>query len=140
VKPDLGDPQLVRMEFHPLTRIGALELYRVIESVKRTRAETMDSRDFTTRTPLIPVGEVSGPFEISKRYFDEIKEKLLVDSRYAGKYVAILNGRLVDSSTDKIELAKRVFENYGYVPVFVDYVSKDEKRYVRFRSPRRARS
>ena len=60
---------------------------------------------------------------------------LLQDPRYNGNYVAIVNGKLVDSDPDKTILVKRAYEKFGYRPISTfDSVSK-EKEYAEFSSP-----
>ena len=42
---------------------------------------------------------------------------------HRGKYVAVHEGRVVDSDDDKIGLALRVYEKYGYIPIYVGLVT-----------------
>ena len=54
--------------------------------------------------------------------------ELLKDPRYRGRYVAFFEGRVVDSDEEKGRLARRVYERYGYVPIYIDLVAPDERR------------
>ena len=40
-----------------------------------------------------------------------------------GVYVAFYGGRLVAEGTDELEVARRVYESIGYVPIYVGLVS-----------------
>jgi hypothetical protein len=42
---------------------------------------------------------------------------------HAGRFVAVHEGRVVDSGDDKIALALRVYGKYGYVPIYVGPVT-----------------
>ena len=54
--------------------------------------------------------------------------------RYQGKYVAVVDGDLVDFDSDKAAMVMRVVRKYGYRPIYADRVS-EEKEYVEFSSP-----
>lgn len=71
--------------------------------------------------------------EIEKKMFDIKKEEYLPD--FEGKYIALENGKLLDSDIDFSALAKRVYEQHGYRPIFMPLVTKDERKY-RIRSPK----
>ena len=73
-------------------------------------------------------------FEIERKAFEELRPQLLKDSRYAGKWVAIVDGNLVDSDSDHRKLVMRVHEKYGYRPIYADKITR-EKQYVEFPSP-----
>lgn len=61
------------------------------------------------------------------RTFVHLKPQLLKDPRYAGKYVAILNGKVVDSDSKKLELALRVQRKFPNEAPFVAEVSGKER-------------
>jgi hypothetical protein len=68
-----------------------------------------------------------------KQAFWAMRTELL--QRYEGQYVAIYQGKVVDNDQDKVALALRVYQTYGYVPIFVHQVSR-QKPVTRFiRSP-----
>ena len=66
--------------------------------------------------------------------FVRLKPSLL--SSYRGKYVAIHEGKVVDSGDDQIAVALRAYSNYGYVPIYVGLVSDEAHPIVRIPSPR----
>ncbi len=72
-------------------------------------------------------------FERQKLFFEENLNNLL--TRYKGKYVAIINEKVVDSSRNEMKLIKKIYKKYGYVPVYIKKVSS-EKILLRVSSPR----
>jgi hypothetical protein len=67
-------------------------------------------------------------FHKEKEAFLLMREDLMLDRTYIGKYVAVLHGRVVDSDTNKAVLAKRVYEKHGYVPIYITQVADTTKR------------
>jgi hypothetical protein len=55
---------------------------------------------------------------------------------HRGKYVAIHEGKLVESGDDKIEVALRAYARHGYVPIYVTLVTDEPPQVVRIPSPR----
>jgi hypothetical protein len=55
---------------------------------------------------------------------------------HRGKYVAIHEGHVVDSGDDKIALAMRAYDRFGYIPIYVGLVAERPLRPVRIPSPR----
>ena len=68
------------------------------------------------------VSENAALFEAEKRTFWALRERLL--DQYEGEYVAIHQGRVVDHDTDKIKLGLRVYQRFGYRPIYVQLVSR----------------
>jgi hypothetical protein len=58
-----------------------------------------------------------------------MKTELLRDTRYNGKYIAILGGKLVDSDEELPELAKRVYSKYGYIPILMTKVVAESRKF-----------
>ncbi|MDA4111358.1 MAG: DUF5678 domain-containing protein [Thaumarchaeota archaeon] len=73
-------------------------------------------------------------FETEKRAFEEMLPILLHDPKYQGKYVAVVNGKIVDFDSDKISMVMRVYRKHGHRPIYADKVS-EEKEYIEFPSP-----
>lgn len=71
--------------------------------------------------------------ELAKKYYTEHKESLL--KKYKGKYIAILNNKIVGSDKDFSELAERIYKKFGYQTIFMPFVMEQE-RIVRIPSPR----
>lgn len=78
-------------------------------------------------------------FERNKNSFNRFKETLLYNKDYANKFIAIIDGKIVDSDYDRSELAERVYTDYGYVPLFIGKVVK-QRRYRELPSPERAKA
>ncbi|MDH7485731.1 MAG: hypothetical protein QHJ81_05580 [Anaerolineae bacterium] len=66
--------------------------------------------------------------------FLRLKEQLL--RTHSGQFVAILNGEIIDSDTDDRALTRRVYAEHGYVPIYIDEVTK-EPPLRRILSPKR---
>jgi len=49
--------------------------------------------------------------------------KLIRDSLYNGKYVAVFQDAVVGCDEEKEKLAETVYEKYGYVPIYIDKVA-----------------
>jgi len=66
--------------------------------------------------------------EEEREIYLKFRERLLQDPSYGGKYVAIFQGNIVGCDSDRGKLVKRVYEEYGYVPIYVDKVALGERR------------
>lgn len=66
--------------------------------------------------------------EEEREAFLKIRDKLLRDPLYAGKYVAVFQGSVVGYDEKKEKLAETVYEKYGYVPIYIDKVAPSERR------------
>jgi len=66
--------------------------------------------------------------------FLKIRDELIADPSYKGKYVAVLQGAIVGCDEEKGRLAKNVYEKYGYIPIYIDKVVTD-RRLVEVPSP-----
>lgn len=72
--------------------------------------------------------------EEEREAFLKIRDKLIQDPLYNGKYVAIFQGVVVGCDEEKEKLAETVYEKYGYVPIYIDKVAPGE-RHVEIPSP-----
>ena len=75
-------------------------------------------------------------FYEEEQAFLSMKDNLLKNEKYAGAFVAILNGKLVDSDSNEGVLAERCYRKYGYRPIYFNKVERI-KRIIRLPSPRR---
>ena len=66
-------------------------------------------------------------FEREREAFERLKPELLRTHR--GQCVAILNGQVVESGSDKMEVLDRVYERFGYGPVYVQWVEGQPRIY-----------
>jgi uncharacterized protein DUF5678 len=74
-------------------------------------------------------------FAAERQAFWSLHSQLL--EKYEGKYVAILNGKVVDSDADKRALAQRLYREFGYQPVYVQLVMAASLPIYRMSSSRR---
>src|SRR3954447_8856344 len=58
---------------------------------------------------------------------------------HRGRYVAVHEGKVVGSGTDKVAVALRAYEEFGYVPIYVGLVSDAPGPPARMPSPRLGR-
>jgi len=66
--------------------------------------------------------------EEEREAFLKIRDKLVQNPNYNGKYVAILQGAIVGCDEEKERLAENVYRKYGYIPIYIDKVAPDERR------------
>jgi hypothetical protein len=64
--------------------------------------------------------------------FERVKGQLA--SQYAGRYVAFMEGQVVDSDVDRASLAQRFYEQRGNVPVCIARVSEG-REIIRITTP-----
>ena len=82
--------------------------------------------------------EMTQAFEIEVAAFEQMRAELL--TQYAGQYVAIYQGKVVASGSEKLALLDKVREQYGNVVCYIEKVATDSPRTVRMPSVRVARS
>jgi Family of unknown function (DUF5678) len=95
--------------------------------------EVIHSVDICLQRPAHSRAEDSR-FAGERRAFWAIHAELL--RAYEGKYVAILNGKVVDCDEDKRALAKRLYRQYGYQPMYVQFVTAASLPIYHLSSPR----
>lgn len=71
--------------------------------------------------------------DLAENYYKKHKESLLAE--YKGKYIAILDNKVVGADKDFSTLARKVYAKYGYQTIYMPYVDVKE-RIVRVPSPR----
>lgn len=129
-KPTVGDDFTDSLIWRRLERDISfskfLRLFKVFFAIEET---------YETTPELELLAEHCGMLEMEYKAFLGIKEKLLEDERYRGKWVAILHGELIDYDEDGSVLAKRVYEKHGYRPILIERIIEKE-RPLRFPSPR----
>jgi Family of unknown function (DUF5678) len=55
---------------------------------------------------------------------------------HRGKYVAVHEGKVVDSGEDLVSVALRSYDRFGYVPIYVDLVAEHPLPPIRIPTPR----
>lgn len=74
------------------------------------------------------IGTESNEFIQNKMTFEKLKPQLLKDPSYVGKYVAIVKNNICESGADDAKLAKQVYDQHGYVPMYIGLVSMKSKK------------
>ncbi len=69
-----------------------------------------------------------------QRAFHALLPELL--RTHARQFVAVHEGRVVESGDDKLEVARAAYARFGYVPIFVSQVTDQPPTPVRVPSPR----
>ncbi len=69
-----------------------------------------------------------------QRAFMQLLPELLRTHR--GQYVAIHEGQVVESGTDKLAVAGQAYARFGYVPIYVSFVIEQPAPSVRIPKPR----
>ncbi|MBM3831781.1 MAG: hypothetical protein FJ403_00600 [Verrucomicrobia bacterium] len=87
--------------------------------------------------PRIDLAPARNKWEREYRAFLRLRPSLLRTHR--NKYVAIHEGQVVGAGKDKIELALRVYDKFGYIPIYVGQVTM-KPRPFRIPSPRLVRT
>jgi Family of unknown function (DUF5678) len=87
----------------------------------------------TLPAPVLP-SPPEDKFRSEQRAFQELLPELLRTHR--DQYVAIHEGRLVESGANQIEVAERAYARFGYIPILVTLVTNQPRPVVRMPSPR----
>jgi hypothetical protein len=87
----------------------------------------------------LPAPDLSAPHEDKwrreQRAFRQLLPELL--RTHLGEFVAIHEGRVVESGVEKLDVARRAYERFGYIPIFISRVVADSPAPARMPSPRR---
>lgn len=109
------------------------ELYQRVEKIAEWNNQ--EAADFTEDALLEYLDKLEA--EILQREASAYKQmfpQLLLE--YEGKYVAIHQGKVIDSDTDLIKLHNRVYLTVPDLPVFFKKVTTEPERDIVVRSPR----
>jgi hypothetical protein len=87
----------------------------------------------TRPAPVLP-DRNDWKWDQERQAFRRLLPELLTMHR--GQFVAIHEGRVVESGEDKIDVARRSYGRFGYVPIFVYRVEPYPAVPVRIPSPR----
>ena len=106
------EPIIIERGGQPLAAIIPIEKYREFIAWQESRAER--HRQLSA-------------WQKEREAFYKLRDQLLKTHR--GQFVAILNGQIVDSDVDNCELAQRVYNKFGYVPVYIQIVEEKPRVY-----------
>jgi hypothetical protein len=93
-------------------------------------SKTTASPTFEVVLPLPPEAK----WQCEHRAFLHLLPSLL--TAYRGQYVAIHEGKVVDSGPELVPLTLRTHQRYGNVPIYIDLVTDEPARSVRISGPR----
>jgi len=62
-------------------------------------------------------------FRLNQAYFEKHLEELL--AKHLDQYVAIWQDQVIDFDDDNIKLARRVYSSIGYLPIYIQKVTKE---------------
>jgi len=75
---------------------------------------------------------LSDSFEPAVAFFEQHREELL--QKHEGRFIAIVDDKVVDSDVDRIALAHRIYEKHGYKAIYMPKVERTP-RVVRIPTP-----
>lgn len=55
--------------------------------------------------------------------FERLKKSL--ETEYWGRFVAIVSGDVVDADVDETQLVTRIYQKFGYVPMYVGQIGTE---------------
>jgi antitoxin (DNA-binding transcriptional repressor) of toxin-antitoxin stability system len=108
-KADLTQgPLILEHEGEPVAAVVPIAEYREFEAWRKREAKTRAESDEA--------------FERARAAFERLKPELLKTHR--GKFVAVVNEQVVDVDTDRVKLVLRVYDRFGYRPIYVQLVEE----------------
>jgi PHD/YefM family antitoxin component YafN of YafNO toxin-antitoxin module len=112
-KTDLAQgPLILEHEGEPVAAVVPIAEYREFEAWQEREAKTRAVSDQA--------------FERERAAFERLKPELLKTHR--GKFVAVVNEQVVDMDTDRVKLVLRVYDRFGYRPIYVQLVEEHPPR------------
>ncbi len=108
-KTDLAQgPLILEHEGNPVAAVVPIAEFREFETWRKRQAKMHAESDEA--------------FERERTAFERLKPELLKTHR--GKFVAVVNEQLVDVGTDRVQLVLRVYDRFGYRPIYVQLVEE----------------
>ena len=109
-------PFTIERDGEPVAAVVPIDEYRAFVAWRARRRSQP-----APRVEEIPMqNQALAALEKERAAFVRLKNQLLRTHR--GKFVAILNGEVVDVDEDDRILTRRVYAEYGYVPIYIDRV------------------
>jgi hypothetical protein len=111
-REELGQDEIIlEQDGQPVAAVVPIARYRAFQVWRKVQEEYSDEA-----------------FEREREAFERLKPTLL--KTHAGKCVAVLNGEVVEMGDDKMAVLKRVYDRFGYVPVYVQQVESSPRVYA----------
>jgi len=95
--------------------------------------DIIHSKTENLETEKLKIPQEIDIIELAKRFYLDHKDILL--KKYKGKYIAILNNKVIGLDRDFSKLAQRIYKKYGYQTIYMPFVDTKEK-VVKIPSPR----
>jgi antitoxin (DNA-binding transcriptional repressor) of toxin-antitoxin stability system len=112
-KADLEQgPLILEHEGKPVAAVVPIAEYREFEAWREREARTRAVSDEA--------------FERERAAFERLKPELL--KTHHGKFVAVVNEQVVDMDIDRVKLILRVYDRFGYRPIYVQLVEEHPPR------------
>ena len=112
-KTDLAQgPLILEHEGEPVVALVPIAEYREFEAWRERKARTRAGSDEA--------------FERERAAFERLKPELLKAHR--GKFGAVVNEQVADVDTDRVNLVLRVYDRFGYRPIYVQLVEEHPPR------------
>lgn len=106
---------------------------RVAQRERRSVDEVLNEA-LVVAFPIVHVHPQRAQMEAELAAFERQKQELI--ARYAGRYVAVHAGKVIDDDSDKIELATRIDEQFPNDVVLIKQVKAEPDQELVMRSPR----
>ena len=132
LKSDNADPSLDRSSNLPkdsFARPKKPKPYHGKANESNSRDNRPEKPEVYENRPKLSRVESLRIFEDDVKAYENLRPSLLDNTQYSGKFVAIVDGKCVDSDTDRMTLIQRVYKNHGNVPMYAVKVGQ-EKEYV----------
>ena len=113
------------------------ELYKRVERLAAWRDQTVTDalhEMLTVAENRIALLDENAQMDFEEAAY-EIQHKELLE-QFAGEYVAIHKGKLVDHDADEMDLYRRIDKRYPHNVVLMKKVEKSPEKVFHFRSPR----
>jgi PHD/YefM family antitoxin component YafN of YafNO toxin-antitoxin module len=146
-------PTVLERGGQPLAILLPMSEYQMFRQAPQTSAgpslrngETATTVAHSNRSPLAhtypaksgsPTRKTAPPeFLREVEAFEKLKATLLSQEEYRGRAVAIHQGQVVAVGDDKMEVLAQAWEEFGEVPIYVEWVEPETPRRVRIPSVR----
>jgi isopentenyl phosphate kinase len=113
------------------------QVYRQAQQISQVEQRPLNNiieEILTKAFPAVYVHPQRAKMKQEQAAFQAMKAALL--QQYAGQYVAVHHGEVVDHDPDQVTLALRINEQYPDTAVLIKKVSPDPDKILHMRSPR----
>lgn len=119
----------------PLERERTINVWGLRFELSPPSLQDIDKKERVKKQETLKDDKVN-KFEQEKEAFFNLKEKGLLEE-YKGKFVAIVERKVVDSDEDERVLVKRIYSKYGYIPFYSQKVQDNPLPILEVPTPER---